>query len=65
MMKIFTTPLGKEVTTYREGNSVRVKFLSGGELPRCLQGDFTSPYYADQAIETFINSIELPKPKRG
>lgn len=55
-MSTFTTPGGKEITTFLDPKTaqLRIKFVDGGELPQELTGIFTSRALADIAIRSYL-----------
>lgn len=55
-MSKFTTPKGKDVSTYVDPITahIKIKFDQGGELPAELAGLFTSTMFADRAIVSYI-----------
>ncbi len=57
MSKTWTTPNGKEIKLYNVENTglYKIAFATGGELPKELQGKFTSPSQAAKFIEAFIS----------
>ena len=42
-------------------NSYEVYYEGGGEVPKVLQGRWTSPFFAQRAIDTYLTT----RPKRG
>lgn len=62
-MKKYITPNGKEIEVKYDGRNCKIQFTSGGELPAELSGLFTSPYFADMAILSYINKKEVSNTK--
>lgn len=58
------TPKGKAINYVKKENaSIRfIEFGSGGELPKILQGGFSSVHHARMAVSSYLKSLE-PKPK--
>lgn len=58
------TPKGKAINyVKRENASIRfICFGDGGELPKLLQGGFSSVHAARQAVASYLKSLE-PTPK--
>jgi len=58
-MLLGTTPKGKEVYMVRKYNkTVRfIEFGSGGQLPDCLEGGFSSIQLAQQCVTDYLNRI--------
>lgn len=56
MLDTFKTPNGKELKIYHVKNTAlyKVAFTSGGELPEELSGMYTSPKFAQDAIEAYL-----------
>jgi len=61
-MLTFETPGGKVIKPYYDGHLVRLKFTTGGELPACLAGVYTSWIQAKTSVEKYIDT-SAPKPK--
>lgn len=57
-MKKFVTPNGKEIEIKYDGRNCKVQFSTGGELPVDLQGEFTSPWFAEMAINKYLGKKE-------
>jgi hypothetical protein len=58
----FETPNGKVIEVYmpeRSGNGYRIRFKSGGQLPKKLQGIFLSKNSATQAVQVYLDSPEV------
>ena len=60
------TPNGKAINYVKKENaSIRfIEFGSGGELPKILQGGFSSVHAARQAVSCYLKSLEA-KPKKA
>jgi hypothetical protein len=56
MLDAFKTDNGKELKIYHVKNTAlyKVAFTTGGELPAELQGMYTSPKFAQDAIEAYL-----------
>lgn len=59
-METFETPNGKKIGIYNDGFNLRVKFLSGGELPAELAGIWTSFTRVKDSIDKYIQN-KFPK----
>ena len=59
------TPNGKVINYVKKENaSIRfIEFGSGGELPKGLQGGFSSVHAARQAVESYLKSLEATPKK--
>jgi hypothetical protein len=59
-MLLGTTPKGKEVYMVRKYNrTVRfIEFGSGGQLPECLEGGYSSIQLAQKAVTDYLDKIE-------
>lgn len=59
-MLLGTTPKGKEVYMVRKYNrTVRfIEFGSGGQLPECLQGGYSSIQLAQKAVTDYLDRVE-------
>lgn len=57
------TKKGKEIKVVFSDNGVlyKVQFASGGELPKELQGEFTSSREAEKAIQRYLAKPRKPK----
>jgi hypothetical protein len=64
-MAKYTTPNGKDISTYIVPNTVMyaIKLNQGGALPERLWGNFTSERFADQAIEQYLAAFKANKDK--
>lgn len=60
-MRNYTTPRGKDVEIYPEGNLWKIQFTNGGELPGELAGAFTSEGIAAQRTELYIKRLRDQK----
>ncbi len=60
-----TTPEGKEIYMVRKPNcSVRtIAFGTGGQLPACLTGGFSSVHIAKTAALAYVDALSKAKPK--
>jgi len=58
-MLLGTTPKGKEIYMVRKYNrTVRfIEFGSGGQLPDCLEGGFSSIQLAQQCVTNYLDRI--------
>ena len=56
MNVVYTTAGGKEIAIYNDPVTahIKIKFTTGGELPRELTGIFTTPARAKQAVEGYL-----------
>ncbi len=63
-IKGLKTPNGKEIGIYRVANTAlyRIAFVTGGEVPRELEGMFTAPSMAAKAIEAYLKNYKPRKP---
>lgn len=61
------TPAGKEIYMVRKPNcSVRtVAFGTGGQLPECLQGGFSSIHVAKTAAESYVKALVTAEQKKS
>ena len=62
-METFKTPNGKEIVTFNEGFSIRIKFATGGELPEELSGKYTAFDHARTAIYKYLDRLTTKKNK--
>lgn len=61
----FKTFFGKEISWFRNPRSFyQIKFTTGGELPECLQGEFTSYPAMEIAIITYLEN-SIPKKQKA
>lgn len=52
----FVTPNGKVMELYNEGFAVKVRFTTGGELPRELSGSWTNKLFAIDSINKYLDN---------
>jgi hypothetical protein len=54
------TPNGKEIYMMRKPNAPlrRIAFGSGGQLPECLEGGYSSVLMAQSAVDSYIAELE-------
>lgn len=59
------TPNGKVINYVKKENaSIRfIEFGSGGELPKILQGGFSSVHAARQAVASYLKTLDKPAKK--
>ncbi len=61
-----TTPNGKEIYLVRKPNSPlrRLAFGTGGQLPECLDGGYSSIKMATFAVDEYIKGLSKKKSKK-
>lgn len=64
-MKEFETKGGKKIVLVPEGNAIRIMFSPGGELPEELTGKFTSEFFVERAILSYLAQQDEKKQSRG
>lgn len=60
-MNKFITPNGKEIEIKYDGRNCKIQFTTGGELPVDLQGEYTSPWFAELAIHKYLGKRQEKK----
>lgn len=53
---VMQTPKGKvvEVVKHIQGSLWKAQFASGGELPTCLNGSWTSKHQAEESVRAYL-----------
>ena len=57
-METFLTPNGKKIEAFHEGHSLKVKFTTGGLLPECLRGTWTSFIQLKTSVEMYLDTLK-------
>lgn len=57
--------MSKELIAYTDGFLVRIRFDGGGEVPEDLKGLYTSKLNAQEAIDAYLSTRRVRKPKDG
>lgn len=55
-MITITNPDGKDIECYPKGNSIKLRFVGGGELPPALSGSYTNQNFAKIAVLKYFDS---------
>lgn len=66
-MKTFETPAGKKIQLKidQKTSLIKVEFASGGELPMCFTGGFTTEREAEIAVRRYLASMEEKKTSKS
>lgn len=65
MNNTYTTPNGKVIELYNDGFAVKARFQQGGELPKELEGSWTSKVFAANTINMYLDKLSKRATKQA